>query len=48
MRLVLLTNLAALVLSTDKFNRDDFPPGFVFGAAASAYQVITSIPLFLV
>ncbi|GMY38322.1 beta-glucosidase 11-like isoform X27 [Fagus crenata] len=39
MRLVLLTNLAALVLSTDKFNRDDFPPGFVFGAAASAYQV---------
>ncbi|KAK7843767.1 beta-glucosidase 11 [Quercus suber] len=39
LRLVLLTSLAALVLSTDKFSRDDFPPDFVFGAAASAYQV---------
>ena len=41
LRLVLLTSLAALALSTDKFTRDDFPPDFVFGAAASAYQVIT-------
>ncbi|XP_075664234.1 beta-glucosidase 11-like isoform X2 [Castanea sativa] len=39
LRLVLLTSLAALVLGTDKFSRDDFPPDFVFGAAASAYQV---------
>ncbi|XP_035548073.1 beta-glucosidase 11-like isoform X2 [Juglans regia] len=36
---VLLTNLAVLVLSADKFSRDDFPPGFVFGASTSAYQV---------
>ncbi|XP_035548253.1 beta-glucosidase 11-like isoform X2 [Juglans regia] len=36
---VLLTNLAVLVLSAHKFSRDDFPPGFVFGASTSAYQV---------
>ncbi|KAG2725887.1 hypothetical protein I3760_01G087000 [Carya illinoinensis] len=36
---VSLTNLAVLVLSADKFSRDDFPPGFVFGASTSAYQV---------
>ena len=41
LRLVLLTSLAALVLSTDTFSRDDFPPDFVFGASSSAYQVIT-------
>ncbi|XP_050289334.1 beta-glucosidase 11-like isoform X31 [Quercus robur] len=39
LRLVLLTSLAALVLRTDTFSRDDFPPDFVFGAASSAYQV---------
>ncbi|XP_050289332.1 beta-glucosidase 11-like isoform X29 [Quercus robur] len=39
LRLVLLTSLAALVLGTDTFSRDDFPPDFVFGAASSAYQV---------
>ncbi|KAL4629158.1 hypothetical protein ACB092_05G288000 [Castanea dentata] len=33
LRLVLLTSLAALVLGTDKFSRDDFPPDFVEGAA---------------
>ncbi|XP_023882297.2 beta-glucosidase 11 isoform X1 [Quercus suber] len=39
LRLVLLTSLAALILGTDTFSRDDFPPDFVFGAASSAYQV---------
>ncbi|KAK7843766.1 beta-glucosidase 8 [Quercus suber] len=38
LRLVLLTSLAALILGTDTFSRDDFPPDFVFGAASSAYQ----------
>ncbi|CAL2265818.1 unnamed protein product [Prunus armeniaca] len=32
----LLINLSS---GTDDFSRDDFPPGFVFGASSSAYQV---------
>ncbi|XP_021812892.1 beta-glucosidase 11-like [Prunus avium] len=32
----LLINLSS---GTDNFSRDDFPPGFVFGASSSAYQV---------
>ncbi|CAN6557093.1 unnamed protein product [Malus baccata var. baccata] len=31
--------LVKLSLCADKFSRDDFPPGFVFGASSSAYQV---------
>ena len=33
-------NIAVVVvLGADKFSRDDFPPGFVFGSGTSAYQV---------
>ncbi|KAB2606617.1 beta-glucosidase 11-like [Pyrus ussuriensis x Pyrus communis] len=31
--------LIKLSLCADKYSRDDFPPGFVFGASSSAYQV---------
>ncbi|CAN6692285.1 unnamed protein product [Malus baccata var. baccata] len=31
--------LIKLSLCVDKYSRDDFPPGFVFGASSSAYQV---------
>ncbi|KDP28150.1 hypothetical protein JCGZ_13921 [Jatropha curcas] len=37
--LTLLLNLAVTVFCADKYSREDFPPGFVFGAATSAYQV---------
>uniref|UniRef100_A0A5B7CAG7 Beta-glucosidase 11-like n=1 Tax=Davidia involucrata TaxID=16924 RepID=A0A5B7CAG7_DAVIN len=34
----LLLNLALPVFTADKFSRHDFPPAFVFGSGASAYQ----------
>ncbi|XVF21969.1 hypothetical protein REPUB_Repub12eG0134300 [Reevesia pubescens] len=34
-----LLNLAVAVLSADTYSRYDFPHGFVFGSATSAYQV---------
>ncbi|GLT53493.1 hypothetical protein SLA2020_267590 [Shorea laevis] len=37
--LFLLINLTAVILAADRFSRDDFPPGFVFGSGSSAYQV---------
>ncbi|XWS31721.1 hypothetical protein CRYUN_Cryun23aG0100300 [Craigia yunnanensis] len=37
--IIVLLNLAAAVLCADKYSRYDFPPGFVFGSATSAYQV---------
>ncbi|OAY49522.1 beta-glucosidase 11 [Manihot esculenta] len=37
--LILTLTLALTVFSADKYSRDDFPPGFIFGAATSAYQV---------
>ncbi|GAV66941.1 Glyco_hydro_1 domain-containing protein [Cephalotus follicularis] len=37
--LLSLLSLAVEVLGTDKYTRDDFPPGFVFGSGTSAYQV---------
>ncbi|KAK7838677.1 hydroxyisourate hydrolase [Quercus suber] len=37
--LFLVINIAVVVvLGADKFSRDDFPPGFVFGSGTSAYQ----------
>jgi hypothetical protein len=39
--LFLLINLVAVILAADRFSRDDFPPGFVFGSGTSAYQVST-------
>ena len=35
----IVNSLVVLVLSTDTYSRDDFPPDFVFGSGASAYQV---------
>ncbi|GLT53492.1 hypothetical protein SLA2020_267580 [Shorea laevis] len=37
--LFLLINLAAVILAADRFCRDDFPQGFVFGSGSSAYQI---------
>ena len=38
--LFLVINIAVVVvLGADKFGRDDFPPGFVFGSGTSVYQV---------
>ncbi|KAF2315007.1 hypothetical protein GH714_037519 [Hevea brasiliensis] len=37
--LILMLNLALPVLSVDTYSKEDFPPGFIFGAATSAYQV---------
>ncbi|KDP28152.1 hypothetical protein JCGZ_13923 [Jatropha curcas] len=37
--LIIVLNLAAALCSAGKYSREDFPPGFVFGAATSAYQV---------
>ncbi|OIS98977.1 PREDICTED: beta-glucosidase 11-like isoform X1 [Nicotiana attenuata] len=37
--LVSIQCLLVIVFSTDHYNRADFPPGFVFGAGTSAYQV---------
>ncbi|XP_017978296.1 PREDICTED: beta-glucosidase 11 isoform X2 [Theobroma cacao] len=34
-----LLNLTVAVLSADTYSRYDFPPGFIFGSATSAYQV---------
>ncbi|XVF80584.1 hypothetical protein PTKIN_Ptkin15bG0085400 [Pterospermum kingtungense] len=34
-----LLNLGVAVRSADTYNRYDFPPGFIFGSATSAYQV---------
>ncbi|XWS46660.1 hypothetical protein CRYUN_Cryun14cG0087000 [Craigia yunnanensis] len=36
--ILILLNFAVAVLSTDKYSRYDFPPGFVFGSATTAYQ----------
>ncbi|XWS31720.1 hypothetical protein CRYUN_Cryun23aG0100200 [Craigia yunnanensis] len=37
--ITILLNLAVAVLSADTYSRYDFPPGFIFGSATSAYQV---------
>ncbi|XWS31726.1 hypothetical protein CRYUN_Cryun23aG0100400 [Craigia yunnanensis] len=37
--IIVLQNLAVAVLCADKYSRYDFPPGFFFGSATSAYQV---------
>ncbi|KAJ8898626.1 hypothetical protein K2173_004239 [Erythroxylum novogranatense] len=37
--LTVLLSLAVSVFCTDEYSKEDFPPGFVFGAATSAYQV---------
>ncbi|KAI3414612.1 Protein kinase domain-containing protein [Psidium guajava] len=36
---VLVVSLVVAASGADKFSRHDFPPGFVFGAGTSAYQV---------
>ncbi|XVE73321.1 hypothetical protein DITRI_Ditri11bG0108300 [Diplodiscus trichospermus] len=36
---LLILNLLVAVLSADKYSRYDFPPGFIFGSATTAYQV---------
>ena len=38
--IIVLLNLAVTVLCADKYSRYDFPPGFVFGSATTAYQVV--------
>ncbi|XP_022757983.1 beta-glucosidase 11-like [Durio zibethinus] len=37
--ITILLNLAVATLSADTYSRYDFPPGFIFGSATSAYQV---------
>ncbi|KAJ9171825.1 hypothetical protein P3X46_015137 [Hevea brasiliensis] len=37
--LIVLLNLAAAIFCADKYSREDFPSGFVFGPGTSAYQV---------
>ncbi|CAL0320607.1 unnamed protein product [Lupinus luteus] len=37
--LLLILNLTVVVLSSDKYSRNDFPLDFVFGSATTAYQV---------
>ncbi|KAK6269345.1 hypothetical protein POUND7_012320 [Theobroma cacao] len=39
LQMIVMINLAVAVLCADKYSRSDFPPGFVFGSATSAYQV---------
>ncbi|XP_057994909.1 beta-glucosidase 11 isoform X2 [Hevea brasiliensis] len=36
---IILLNLVVAVFCADKYSREDFPPGFVFGSGTSAYQV---------
>ncbi|GFZ13731.1 beta glucosidase 11 [Actinidia rufa] len=35
---LVLINTVGLILCVEQFNRDDFPPHFVFGSGSSAYQ----------
>jgi beta-glucosidase len=35
-----LLALALTAVSSLKYSRNDFPPGFVFGSGTSAYQVL--------
>ncbi|XVF72621.1 hypothetical protein PTKIN_Ptkin12aG0135200 [Pterospermum kingtungense] len=37
--ILVLLNLLVAVLCAEKYSRYDFPPGFVFGSATTAYQV---------
>ncbi|WRX10714.1 Glycoside hydrolase family 1 - like 4 [Theobroma cacao] len=39
LQMIVMINLAVAVLCADKYSRSDFPAGFVFGSATSAYQV---------
>ncbi|KAB5569451.1 hypothetical protein DKX38_003244 [Salix brachista] len=36
---LLISSVAFPVFSADRYRREDFPPGFIFGAGSSAYQV---------
>ncbi|KAJ6710493.1 GLYCOSYL HYDROLASE [Salix koriyanagi] len=37
--ILLISTVAVPVFSADRYRREDFPPGFIFGAGSSAYQV---------
>ncbi|XP_024043342.1 beta-glucosidase 11-like [Citrus clementina] len=37
--LMYLLNLATSALTAVEYSKNDFPPGFLFGASTSAYQV---------
>ncbi|KAJ6729459.1 hypothetical protein OIU85_020380 [Salix viminalis] len=37
--ILLISTAAVPVFSADRYRREDFPPGFIFGAGSSAYQV---------
>ncbi|KAJ9171823.1 hypothetical protein P3X46_015135 [Hevea brasiliensis] len=37
--LIVLLNLVVAIFCADKYSREDFPSGFVFGSGTSAYQV---------
>ncbi|KAJ6686601.1 hypothetical protein OIU79_016382 [Salix purpurea] len=37
--ILLISSVASPVFSADRYRREDFPPGFIFGAGSSAYQV---------
>lgn len=41
--ILLISTVAFPVFSADRYRREDFPPGFIFGAGSSAYQVSSSI-----